>query len=439
MARTRLYPPSVDPGFPELPETPSGWRQTTFGEVLEVVERPVKLDPDTTYRLVNAKRNRGGITPRNELPGREILTRTQFEAKAGDFLISRRQIIHGACGVVPDDLDGAVVSNEYSTLRPRPALALDFLRHYSHTPYFQRTCFHSSHGVDVEKMIFKIGEWLVRRIDLPPLQEQLKIAAILSSLDDAIHSTRKVIDQLHVVRRALMSELLTRGTTSRRDFKSLDAPWRLGRVEPGLQEIPKDWFLVPLSTLARLESGHTPSRRQPEYWKGDVPWISLHDSRALDAPELHHTAQTIGPLGIANSSARLLPAGTVVFSRTATVGKCTIMGREMSTSQDFANYVCGDRLHNRYLMHVFRHMQPEWERVMAGSTHQTIYMPVFRDLQVLLPPLDEQRDIAARADALDARLQSEECLVPALSGVKSALMCVLLTGELRVKPDEEAA
>lgn len=389
MARTRLYPPSVDPGFPELPETPPGWRQTTFGEVLEVVERPVKLAPDKTYRLVNAKRSRGGITLRSELPGREILTKTQFEAKAGDFLISRRQIIHGACGVVPDDLDGAVVSNEYSTLKPRPALSLDFLRHYSHTPYFQRTCFHSSHGVDVEKMIFKIGEWLVRRIDLPPLQEQLKIASLLSSVDDALQSTRNVIGQLIVVRRALMSDLLTRGTPSRRAFKRLDEPWRLGRVEAGLQEIPEDWFLVPLSTLARLESGHTPSRRHPEYWQGDIPWISLHDSKALDAPELHHTAQTIGPLGLANSSARLLPAGTVVFSRTATVGKCTTMGREMSTSQDFANYVCGDRLHNRYLMHLFRHMQPEWERLMAGSTHQTIYMPVFRDLQILLPPLDD--------------------------------------------------
>ena len=199
MARTRLYPPSVDPGFPELPETPSGWTQTTFGQVLEVVERPVKLDPHETYRLVNAKRSRGGITLRSELTGREILTKTQFEAKAGDFLISRRQIIHGACGIVPDELDGAVVSNEYSTLKPRPALSLDFLRHYSHTPYFQRTCFHSSHGVDVEKMIFKIGEWLVRRVDLPPLAEQQKISAILSSVDAAIESTRKVIDQLQVV------------------------------------------------------------------------------------------------------------------------------------------------------------------------------------------------------------------------------------------------
>ena len=117
MSRSSLYPPSVDPGFPSLGPVPTGWTRTTFGSALEKVERPLDLELDRKYRLVTAKRNRGGIVLRSELLGSEILTKTQFAARAGDFLISRRQIIHGACGVVPEDLDGAVVSNEYSTLR----------------------------------------------------------------------------------------------------------------------------------------------------------------------------------------------------------------------------------------------------------------------------------------------------------------------------------
>ena len=152
MSRSSLYPPSVDPGFPSLAARPEGWQRTTFGNIVEVVERPVKLDPDRIYKLVTAKRSRGGIVLRSEMQGIDVLTKTQFETKAGDFLISRRQIIHGACGIVPKDLDGAVVSNEYSTLRTRPSLCMEYLRHYSHTPYFQRTCFHSSHGVDVESL-----------------------------------------------------------------------------------------------------------------------------------------------------------------------------------------------------------------------------------------------------------------------------------------------
>jgi type I restriction enzyme, S subunit len=440
MARTRLYPPSVDAGFPELPSTPAGWIRTTFGDALEVVERPIKLQRAARYKLLTARRSRGGITLRSELLGREVLTKTQFRVKAGDFLISRRQIIHGACGVVPADLDDAVVSNEYSTLRTRSGLLMEFLRYYSHSSYFQRTCFHSSHGVDVEKMIFKLDEWLKRNVDLPPIFEQRKIAAILSSVDEVMERTGRVIEQLRVVKKGTMRELLTHGPPGRHtQFSPLPSEWRLGRVDSSVKQIPAAWDLVPLTTVARLESGHTPSRREHAYWEGNIPWVSLHDSKRLDVPEIHETAQTISELGLANSSARLLPAGTVVFSRTATVGKATIIGREMATSQDFANYVCGERIHNRYLMHVLRYMQGEWDRLMAGSAHKTIYMPVFRDLQVLLPPIEEQREIAAVADGIDMRLTAESSMIAGLGSVKSALMSVLLSGQLRVEAGEAAA
>jgi type I restriction enzyme S subunit len=441
MSRNSLYPPSVDPGFPTLGSVPSGWTRTTFGSVLEKVERPLRLEPDRKYRLVTAKRNRGGIVLRSELLGREILTKTQFVAKEGDFLISRRQIIHGACGVVPEHLDGAVVSNEYSTLRTRPGLLMDYLQHYCHTPYFQRTCFHSSHGVDVEKMIFKIDEWLARDLHLPPVEEQRKIANILSSVDRVTDSCQSVIDQTRVVKKAMMAELLTKGLPGRhKRFKPIDmAEWRLGRVNQDIAQIPESWTRVRLVDVARLESGHTPSRRHPEYWEGTVPWVSLHDTEGLDVPEIQSTAECIGELGLANSSARLLPAGTVVFSRTATIGKSTVLGREMATSQDFANYVCGPRIHNRYLMHLFRAMGAEWDRLKAGSTHKTIYMPIFEQLEVLLPSVDEQREVARIADWVDERLSTDVAHFQTLRPLKSAIMSVLLTGDLRVGAGEEAA
>ena len=156
--------------------------------------------------------------------------------------------------------------------------------------------------------------------------------------------------------------------------------WQLGRISPLPAHVPNGWELVRLTSVARLESGHTPARNRAAYWDGNIPWISLHDTSALDGPKISRTGLTISDEGLSNSSARLLPKGTVVFSRTATIGKCTIMGREMATSQDFANYVCGSRLNNRYLMHLFRFMSAEWKRVMAGSTHNTIYMPIFQSL-----------------------------------------------------------
>lgn len=207
---------------------------------------------------------------------------------------------------------------------------------------------------------------------------------------------------------------------------SLPSKWQYGRIVPMPPTLPSGWELVQLTTLAKLESGHTPSRKHPEYWNGTIPWVSLHDSKNLDKAEIHTTSQTIGELGLANSSARLLPAGTVVFSRTATVGKATILGREMATSQDFANYVCGPRIHNRYLMQLLRFLQPEWTRLMAGSTHNTIYMPVFEKLQLLLPSLGEQRKIADILASIDNAIEATQVVVDQLQVVKKAVLSDLL-------------
>lgn len=208
--------------------------------------------------------------------------------------------------------------------------------------------------------------------------------------------------------------------------------WHLGRLSPMPSHLPRGWELVRLTSVAKLESGHTPSRRHPEYWDGGIPWVSLHDSAGLDVPEIQATDHTISALGLEHSSARLLPKGTVIFSRTATVGKSTVIGREMATSQDFANYVCGSKLHNHYLVHLFRFMGPEWRRLMAGSTHNSIYMPVFQELQILLPPIVEQQAIAGALSDADALIESLSLLLAKKRHLKQGAMQELLTGKRRL-------
>lgn len=202
------------------------------------------------------------------------------------------------------------------------------------------------------------------------------------------------------------------------------------RTEVG--DIPEDWECVQVTSVARLESGHTPSKRQPQYWGGEVQWVSLHDSQRLDGDAIFTTTQTITAEGLKNSSARILPAGTVIFSRTATVGKATILGVDMATSQDFAAYVCGPRLNNIFLMHLFRSMSRFWYSLMAGSTHNTVYMPVFRSLRVQLPPIEEQHAIAAALSDVDALLIGLDRIITKKRDLKHAAMQQLLTGQSRL-------
>lgn len=194
MSERRAFPKSVQAGIPRLGSKPHGWTTYNLGELLEIVERPIRLKPQEQYQLVTAKRSRGGIVQREKLKGQSIKTKTQFVAKGGDFLISRRQIAHGACGIVPANLDNAVVSNEYATLRPTALLDMSFLKHMSNSIYFQQTCFHSSIGVHVEKLVFDLEYWLTWQFHLPPIADQKRIAAVLDEWDEAISTAEKLID-----------------------------------------------------------------------------------------------------------------------------------------------------------------------------------------------------------------------------------------------------
>lgn len=175
-------------------------------------------------------------------------------------------------------------------------------------------------------------------------------------------------------------------------------------------KLPPGWHSRSLTDLARLESGHTPSRRHPEWWGGEIPWLALPDIRELDGKVALATKERTNELGIANSSARVLPKDTVALSRTASVGFVTIFGREMATSQDFVNWVCGDDLLPRFLMHALRASRDYLVANASGAVHKTLYMPAVKDFHLCLPDKHTQKRIV---DQLDEALAARESLLAA--------------------------
>lgn len=168
---------------------------------------------------------------------------------------------------------------------------------------------------------------------------------------------------------------------------------------------PSGWKWTALSDVARLESGHTPSRRFPEYWDGDIPWIGIKDATDNHGEVIFDTYQHVTQEGIDNSSARMLPAGTVCLSRTASVGFVVVMGRSMSTSQDFVNWICSEKIDNHFLKYVLVSEHDSMLRFASGTTHQTIYYPEAKAFHVCLPDINEQRAIAGILGALDDKIE----------------------------------
>lgn len=156
----------------------------------------------------------------------------------------------------------------------------------------------------------------------------------------------------------------------------------------------------------------------------------MKTSEFLDEP-----INRISEEGLAASSARVLPAGTVVLSRDATVGRVAIMPRSMATSQHFANFVCGPSLRPRYLWLVMRTlMQTYFASLTDGATLRTIGMPDIAELRVPVPPLAEQDEIVSRAvmvrESSGRLLKATARSVELLQQRKQALITAAVTGEL---------
>jgi type I restriction enzyme S subunit len=186
--------------------------------------------------------------------------------------------------------------------------------------------------------------------------------------------------------------------------------------------MPAHWEVARLKWVAKLGTGHTPSRQVPQYWEAcTIPWLTLADVWQLREgiqTAITETAEKISPLGLANSAAVLHPAGTVVLSRTASVGFSGVMGVDMATSQDFATWTCGPKLEPMYLLYVLRAMKQEFRRLVMGSTHKTIYMPDIEALTIPLPPMDEQR-------AIVVALEQELATLDALARHKQSIAALL--------------
>lgn len=429
MARSSLFPASVQPGKPILPPCPPGWTTVTFGDVLEIVERPIDLIDNVEYQLVTAKRSRGGVVARSRLLGRDVLTKTQFLIARDDFLMSNRQIIHGGCGIVPPSLDGAVVSNEYSVLRPKSKLLLEFLGYLTHSIYFQQTCFHASVGVDVEKMIFDCERWLEFGFHLPPLHEQRRIAEILSSVDEAIAVTRALIEQTKKVKQGVLERLLTKGIGHTR-FKQTE-----------IGELPEGWEVTTLGEVVSypdgLQTGPFGSQlKAEEYVEDGIPVVMPRDLIAgvISTKQISRAA----PDKVSQLRMHVLRVGDIVFARRGDIGRFAL------TSPRDEGFLCGTgclraRLNVEIVLPEFASaflesdFAKEWLNNNAvGQTMLNLNTSIISRLPFVLPHLEEQTQIVEAVGSFGASLPRAQKSLSQHYAVKSALMSDLLTGSKRV-------
>jgi type I restriction enzyme S subunit len=188
------------------------WQQMRMNQVLERVFRPIEWNADMPLSLISIRRRCGGLFRRPEMLGSEYKTQDLHELKAGDFLVSKRQVVHGAWAMVTPEFEGGHVSKEYAifdNLAP-DNLHMPFLAWLAQTPRMIRLARVASTGVHIEKLIFDPDVFLRESIRIPAdLAEQRQIAAILDTADQELTLLRTQRNALDQQKRGLMQRLLT--------------------------------------------------------------------------------------------------------------------------------------------------------------------------------------------------------------------------------------
>jgi type I restriction enzyme, S subunit len=188
------------------------WKEVRLGKVLREVRRPVDWSDDDLYRLISVRRRSGGLFHREDLYGREIKTKTLKNALAGDFLISKMQVVHGAMGLVCEEFDGMQISGSYIAVVSKDLLELriEFFDWLSRMPAMYHQTYLCSYGVHIEKMTFNFGLFLREKIKVPStVEEQTRIVEVLECAEHEESELETQIQNLRTEKRALMQQLLT--------------------------------------------------------------------------------------------------------------------------------------------------------------------------------------------------------------------------------------
>ncbi len=360
--------------------------------------------------------------PNNQAEGSRTRVRT------GDVLISITADL-GIIGVAPD-LGEAYVNQHIALVRPTAEMVPEFVGYYLAGPGQAQFLRLNDGGAKAGLNLASIRRL---RMLVPPRSEQRKIAAILLSVDDAIKATHAVIDQLGVVKKAMLAELFTRGVPGRHTrFRSTV-----------LGEVPESWAIVPLMSHLEQMTDYVANGsfqslrenvtvlREPAF----AYYVRLFDlRRGLGHPEQTYVDESTYKF-LAKSSLR---GGEVLIANIgANVGDVFLMrapdrpatiAPNMIVMRPSAGTSC-EFLH-AYLDSAVGKGQVE--SAVGGSGQPKLSKTDLKRVLTLRPPFEEQQEIAAVSGRLDERIVSELDLLGGLSHVKAALMSVLLTGDVRV-------
>lgn len=182
-----------------------------------------------------------------------------------------------------------------------------------------------------------------------------------------------------------------------------------------------NWKKIELGEIASIIGGGTPSSKIDDYWEGDIPWITPKDLSNHPYKLISRGSRNITQLGLEKSSARLMPAGTLLISSRAPIGYTAIAKNELCTSQGFKSLILKDGYSSDFFYYLIKGNISKLEAVSSGSTFKEISGSTLKKISFIVPPLPEQKAIAHILGSLDDKIELNRQMNETLEAMAQAL------------------
>lgn len=404
-------------------EGPKEWRRITIGRVAE--EKKARAGDSKLPVLSVTKHD--GLVLSGDYFSRVVHSRDTSSYKVlveGEFAYATIHLDEGAIDYLrPEVLQVGAVSPMYTVFTVNSDVVLpEFLKLLLRSEEARRIWQRLGLGsVTRRKSIpFKVLKKV--EIPAPPLPEQQKIAAILSSVDDAIAATRKIIEQTKRVKQGLLQTLMTRGIGHTR-FKKTE-----------IGEIPEEWEVRPLGEVAAVERGKFTARprNDPKYYGGQTPFVQTGDVTNSDIELLTHS-QTLNASGLEVS--RIFPAGTILLTIAANIGAVAEATYPVAFPDSVVGIQARPSLDRRWLLYMLSTSREHLNNIATQNAQKNINLQTLRPLPIPVPDLAEQRESARLLDEVTQTIRFSRGLLESFQSLKRGLMQDLLTGRVRVPLD----
>ena len=364
---------------------------------------------------------------------------TSFMLRKGDVIVTKDSESWDDIAVsayVPSDLDGVLCGYHLAHIHPYSTL-ID-------GEYLFRSF--SAHGINDQFRVAATGitryglgkYWLDNAFfPVPPIDEQHAIKTFLNretaKIDALIEKKEKLIGLLQEKQNALITHAVTKGLAPNVPMKDSGVEW--------LGEIPAHWEVKRVKRLFRVFNGSTPKSSEPNYWDGDITWVTPDDLGTLSSTEILQTSRYITKSGYNSCGTTLVPKGSLVLSTRAPIGHLAIAGLDLCTNQGCRCLVFNNTLDHKYYYYQLDAARSELESWGQGSTFKELGKSHLEYIHLIEPPYPEQNDITAYLDRetakIDALITKTRETIEKLKEYRIALISAAVTGKIDVR--EEAA